>query len=388
LLVIGPAPEWLLNPATGTSNHPDATTRSPLPFHRRLPGYSPSPLHDQPELANTLGVGKVWLKDESSRFGLPSFKILGASWATYRALEERAGTSLDEWASLQDLANALTALHPLTLVTATDGNHGRAVAHVANLLGLSARIYVPAGTAASRVTAIEDEGAMVIVVDGTYGDAVARSAAEADDRCLIISDTSWPGYDRVPRWVIDGYGTIFAEIDDQLARSGAPAPDIVVIPCGVGALATAAVRHYAWRRTDRPRLIGVEPVTAACLLASRRAGHPVAVPGPHRSIMAGLNCDEPSPIAWPDVSTGIDGFLAIDDVWTRHAMRLLASSGIKAGETGAAALAGLLAVAQHDGDPPRQALGLTADAQVVLLMTEGVTDPVNFARIVGEDAGV
>ncbi|HEV2107710.1 MAG TPA: pyridoxal-phosphate dependent enzyme, partial [Thermomicrobiales bacterium] len=156
------------------------------------------------------------------------------------------------------------------------------------------------------------------------------------------------------------------------------------IPCGVGALAAAAVRHYAGSTPHRPRLIAVEPESAACLLASRRAGHPVTVSGPHRSIMAGLNCDEPSLVAWPDVSAGINGFLAIDDAWTRYAMRLLASSGIKAGETGAAALAGLLAVVRSEGGPSRQELGLTQDAQVVLLMTEGVTDPANYARVVGE----
>lgn len=382
--MIGPTPEWLLNPATTERPTSRVPERDPLPFHRRLPGYGPSPLHDLPEVARTLGVGRIWLKDESSRLGLPSFKVLGASWATYRALEERLGTSLDGWASLEDLASRLAPLRPLTLVTATDGNHGRAVAHVARLLGLNASIYVPAGTAAARVAAIEEEGASVTIVDGTYGDAVVRSATEANDRCLVISDTSWPGYERIPRWVIDGYGTIFGEIDDQIGRADADPPDVVVIPCGVGALAAAAVRHYAGAQGYNPCLVAVEPTNAACLLASRRAGHPVAIPGPHRSIMAGLNCDEPSLVAWSDVSTGIDSFIAIDDAWTRHAMRMLMSVGIAAGETGAAALAGLLAVVQREDGPSRHEVGLSASANVVLLMTEGVTDPESYARITGE----
>src|SRR5215210_6361892 len=189
--------------------------RAPLRFHRRLPGYEETPLVDAPKLAGALGVGKVFVKDESSRLGLLAFKVLGASWAVYRALEERLGDEgFEDWEEIEDLKARLGPLRPLSLVAATDGNHGRAVARVARLLGLGARIFVPGDMAAPRREAIADEGAEVIVVDGTYDAAVERSAEEAGERGLLISDMSWPGYERIPSWVIEGYSTMLWEIDD------------------------------------------------------------------------------------------------------------------------------------------------------------------------------
>ena len=289
-----------------------------------------------------LGVGEVLLKDESSRLGLPAFKILGASWAVYRALEKRIG-GFQAWETIDDLATQLAPLRPMTLATATDGNHGRAVAHVAALLGFGARIYVPAGTAQARIDGIASEGATVEVVDGTYDDAVARAAEDASEECLVISDTSWPGYEEVPRWVMEGYSTILWEIDDELARRGEKGPDLVAVQVGVGALAAAVACHY--RQPDRiaqPTLLSVEPLHAACMLASMEAGEIVSVPGPHDSIMAGLNCGRPSIIAWPIVSTGFDAFIAISDERAREAMQLLAQAGMVAGETGGSGLAGVI----------------------------------------------
>ena len=231
----------------------------------------------------------------------------------------------------------------MTLAAATDGNHGRAVAHMAALLGFEARIYVPAGTAQARIDGIASEGARVVVVNGTYDDAVARAAEDGSERCLVISDTSWPGYEEVPRWVMEGYSTILWEVDDELMRRGDEGPDLVAVQVGVGALAAAVVQHY--RQTDRdpqPRLLSVEPLRAACMLTSMEAGEIVSVAGPHDSIMAGLNCGRPSIIAWPIVSAGIDAFVAISDERAREAMRALAGVGVIAGETGAAGLAGII----------------------------------------------
>ena len=359
------------------------TPRIPVPtgearstaFHRRLPGYAPSPLVDVPDLAARYGLARCSVKDESRRLGLPSFKILGASWATYRVLVERLGTE-PEWDDVSALRTALAPLGALTLVAATDGNHGRAVAHMANLLGYPARILVPGGTADARITAIEGEGATVTVVDGTYDDAVAASAALAADDVLVVSDTSWPGYTTVPRWVIDGYATIFAEVAVQVAASGAPQPDVVFVPMGVGALTSAAVEHSP----AGARIVAVEPVDAACGLESVAAGHPVTVPGPHRSIMAGLNCGNVSEIAWPFLRDGVDAFVAVTDADAEAAMRDLAAHGIVAGETGAASLAGLAAVA---GAGPGAAGFDLAGAHALVLVTEGATDPVNYARVVG-----
>jgi diaminopropionate ammonia-lyase len=348
----------------------------PRAFHRRLPGYAPTPLHDAPALAQPLGLTRLSIKDESTRLGLPSFKILGASWATYRLLSERIGHE-PAWRDVDGLRAAFAPLGALTLVAATDGNHGRAVARMAAFLGYGARIFVPAGTAAARIDAIASEGASVTVVDGTYDDAVVASAALASDDVLVVSDTSWPGYTDVPRWVIDGYTTIFSEIDEQLVAAGAPSPDVVLVPMGVGALAAAAVEHAPPRAT----IVAVEPEDAACGLASAIAGHPVEVPGPHRSIMAGLNCGNVSIVAWPVIESGVDAFVTVTDAAAEDAMRALARVGIVAGETGAAALAGLYALAA-DGPASGRAPEV-AGRHALVLCTEGATDPANYERIVG-----
>jgi diaminopropionate ammonia-lyase len=348
-----------------------AAVKGPLDVHRKLPGYARTPLREYPALAESLGVRRLWVKDESSRMGLPAFKMLGASYAVYRVLVDRLGAE-PAWERFDELVAAVAPLRPLTLTAATDGNHGRALARMARLLGLHARIYVPEGLARPRIEAIESEGAAVQVVAGDYDAAVRRSAEDAGERCLVMSDTSWPGYETVPRWVIDGYSTIFAEIDEQL---GAATPDVVVLQCGVGSFAAAGVVHYKHAATgSAPRLIGVEPISAACVLESVRTGEPVTVPGPHPSIMAGLNCGTPSRVAWPVISRGLDALVAIDDGWTRAAMRELARVGLAVGETGAAGLAGAHALAKRQR--------LTASDEVLLICTEGPTDPDNYAAII------
>jgi diaminopropionate ammonia-lyase len=179
-------------------------TREPLEFHRRLPGYAPAPLVEADSVAHALGLGRVLVKDESDRFGLPSFKILGTSWACYQATLDRLDTNPEPWNGLKDLARMFRPLLPFTFAAATDGNHGRAVARMARWFGFEALIFVPRDTASARIEAIKDEGAVVEVIDGCYDDAVARSAEAESDRCLVISDTSWPGYERIPRWVSAG----------------------------------------------------------------------------------------------------------------------------------------------------------------------------------------
>jgi len=361
---------------------------APLAFHRRFPGYEATPLIDVPELAQLLGIGQVLIKDESCRLDLPAFKILGASWAVYRALQARAAspdTIFETWSTLPELAGRLAPLKPLTLATATDGNHGRAVARVAALLGFTARIFVPAGTAQVRIDAIAGEGASVEVVDGTYEDAVARAAREANPRCLVISDTSWPGYEEIPHWIMEGYSTILWEIEDELVRRGERDPDIFAVQFGVGALAAAVARHYHNALPNkRPKILSVEPLRAACMLAAMEAGEIVTVPGPHDSIMAGLNCGRVSIVAWPIVSTGIDAFIAVEDERTREAMRALARVGIVAGETGAASLAGLIELMTGvDKVEHRAALGINESTRALFIVTEGATDPQSYRTIVG-----
>lgn len=223
-----PRLEVLRNPFRGeVPDRPSRADGRPSQLHGRLPGYAATPLIDVPGLAAKLGVSRLMVKDESRRFDLPAFKMLGASWASYLALQsllvERTGREVD-FESVTQFAHALEPLHPLALASATDGNHGRAVAHFASWVGLGARIFVPAGTSPARIAAIEAEGATCTVVDGTYEDAVARAAQEAGDDCLVISDTSWPGYETVPQWVIEGYETIFEEIHAALVGTRRPSP--------------------------------------------------------------------------------------------------------------------------------------------------------------------
>ncbi|MBI4941921.1 MAG: diaminopropionate ammonia-lyase [Actinobacteria bacterium] len=360
-----------MTPATWAANHRDPAWTCPAPapevlaFHRALPGYAPTRLVDLPDLARELGVAHVLAKDESDRLGLPAFKALGASWAVHRAVLARTA---DRGAA------------PLTLVTATDGNHGRAVARFARTLGHRAHVVVPDGVHAAAVQAIADEGATVTAVAGSYDDAVAEAAryAAADpDGAVLVQDTAWEGYEDVPRWIVDGYSTLFAEVDDQLAAAGLPGADVVLVPTGVGSLLQAALAHY---RSDRAgpgtAVVSVEPVTAACVLASIAAGRPVAV-DTGTTIMAGLNCGTMSSLAWPYVEHGLDASVAVTDAAAARAARDLHDLGVPAGPCGAAPLAALRTLVRDgpygpdDATRRRAHLGLTPASVVVLVVTEG-----------------
>jgi diaminopropionate ammonia-lyase len=361
-----------------------------------MPGYRPTPLRSVPSLARELGVASLLVKDLSECFGLPAFKILGASWAVNCAVAEALGAApAPDFAGLLERARSI---RPLRLVTATDGNHGRAVAHMAALLGLEATVYVPEGTVPARIDGIASEGARVDVVDGTYDGAVARAAQDAGPRCLVVSDTSWPGYESVPRAVIDGYATILGEIDEQVEALGAPPPDMVLVQCGVGAFAAAVGVHYQGERRPAlvgarrecevgPTLVAVEPDDAACLLEALVAGRVVTVPGPHRSVMAGLNCGTVSLVAWPVLERAFDLCVTVDDGRAHEAMRLLARAGVESGESGAAGLAGLLALrAAPELAPARERFAVGPSSRVLVFSTEGATDPDEYVRVVGRPA--
>lgn len=331
-----------------------------LPFHRKLPLYAPTPLVAAPGLAAKLGVHRVWVKDESSRLGLPAYKILGASWATYRALEQRFG-EFAPWETVKDLARQLHPHRRLELVAASEGNHGRAVARMARWLGLSANILLPASAAQARVERIRDEGARVTMVDGSYDDAVA-AAARLDGRNLVISDTGWEGYEQVPKWVVDGYSTLFREVNAQLAEAGELQPDVVAVQMGVGSLAAAVVRHYRQPGLGT-RVIGVEPNAAACVLESVRAGRLVDVPGPFEAILGPLNCGRPSLVAWPFLKNGLSACVAIPTSRAEEAVKALGAEGVASSPCGATGLAGLL---EH-----RTELELSATSSVLVVSTEG-----------------
>lgn len=327
--------------------------RGPLQFHRSLPGYRSTPLHDLPELAELLQVRSVWAKDESLRLGLPSFKILGVSWAVHRALAER--TEQDP--------------HSVALVAATNGNHGRAVARVAKHLGMKSKIFVPAGLNTQQERAIAGEGAQVTRVDGGYDAAVKRAASLASDQRLVISDTSWPGYTQIPSWIVEGYSTIFWEVDDALERLGELHPTLIAAQIGVGSLAASVVRHY---HRSSATIFGVEPRASSSLLQSVRKGSLVSQQPRHESVMTGLNCGVPSHLAWPVLRAGIDAFVAIGDQSATRGVELLAELGLRVGATGAAGLAGLVELFAHpESKTVRRQLGIGDESNVLLLLTEG-----------------
>jgi len=355
-------------------------------FHASLPGYAPTPLTEVPALAGELGAGRVFIKDESSRLGLPAFKVLGASWAIHRLLTDSpAGEPVTPSATPPDaLARLRTAAahRPgLVFVTATDGNHGRAVARMARLANTPARVFVPAVTDPATRAAIASENAEVSQVSGSYDQAVAHARQWAGDHpgAALVQDTAWPGYDQVPTWIVEGYSTLFAELDSQLAAAGAGPPALVAVPVGVGSLAQAAVMHY---RADRgqgpvtaPAVLAVEPDTAACLLASLRAGRPVTIPTAN-TIMAGLNCGTISSTAWPYFSAGLDAAVAVTDDAARRAAADLAAAGISSGPSGASSLAGArAALTGPEGKDRRAAVAVDSASVIVLLSTEGAHPP-------------
>lgn len=366
-----------------TFPHPD---RAPMRMQSQLPGWAPTPTVRLPGVAEALCVGAVLAKDETLRLGLPSFKALGASWAVWRALE--VFHRIDGPPDL-DLARSRMP-EGLCLVAATDGNHGRAVARMAGLLGAAARVYVPDGVSEARVAAIRGEGAEVLHAPGVYDDAVATALAHVRSvpggTAVLVQDITVPGHTRAPEWAIQGYSTTWWECEDELARDGVWPPDLVVVPAGAGALAASAVRHL--RRDGGPRdtrLLVVEPVDAACVLGSVRAGRAVTVPGPHTSIMVGLNCGTPTLAGWEELRDGVDAHLAIGDDRAEQAVRLLAGAGVRAGETGAASLAGLAELVRGDHAELREHLGLTPTSTVLTITTEGVTDEAAWAAVVGAD---
>jgi diaminopropionate ammonia-lyase len=373
-----PARVLVAEPAGWTP--PAGSALVPRDLHRTMPDYQVTPLRSLDGVARALGLGGVWVKDESWRLGLPSFKILGGSWAVYRLVLERAGLP-PAAGGLDELRAAADRIGPQTLVTATDGNHGRGVARTARILGFDAVVYVPEGTAQARIDGIASEGATVHVHPGNYDAAVDRAAEDAaTNGWELVADVARVDGDPVPTWVMDGYDTIFDEADEQLPAT----PTVVFVQAGVGALTGAALGHYLRRTahgTPMPAFATVEPVTAACLLASAEAGACLTIDAGQESIMAGLNCGTPSSVAWPMIAGTVRVYLAIADDRAREAMRVLADAGIVSGESGAAGLAGLLEAAEHP--EVRAALALDADAQVLLLNTEGATDPDAYRTIVG-----
>jgi diaminopropionate ammonia-lyase len=362
-------------------------------FHQSLAGYTPTPLIERPALAGILGVRKLFVKDEAHRFGIKAFKALGASYAIFRYLKR-------EWESLygdgfdvdafQD-SGKMARLGEKTFCAATDGNHGRAVAWTARKLKQQAVIYMPDNTAQARIDNIETEGAGVVLVKGTFDDCVARCDADAKaNGWIAVADIAFEGNTEIPNDIMAGYSTIFHELD-TINTSETPKVDLVILQAGVGGFAAAGSWFFAHRYgKNRPYLICAEPTESDCFLESIRSGKgaPRETLGSQTSIMAGLNCGTPSVAAWPIIKTAADAFIAIEDHYAEAAIRAYfhAEDGdtpIVSCESGASSLAGLMALCRESTlKPVRDRIGLV-DCSVLLVNTEGDTDPVNFKKIIG-----
>lgn len=358
-------------------------------FHRRMPGYRPTPLHSLDAFAAELGVGRVLVKDESQRFGLNAFKILGGAYAIARCVCEKYQIAIDDFSFDQ----GRTALpQPMTFATTTDGNHGRGVAWAANALGQKAVVYMPKGASAERVAHITRLGAECIVTEMNYDDTVRLTLQSArQNGWQVVQDTAWQGYEKIPAWIMQGYATLAVEAAEQIRDNDWPAPSHVFLQAGVGAMA-AGVLDYLVNCYGAQRLhtVIVEPDRADCLFRSAQQGDIVAVGGEMDTMMVGLACGEPNPLGWPRLRDCARHFISCEDRVTALGMRVLGNplaqdAHIVSGESGAVGM-GVLAALLHS---PQRAewlarLGLDASSCVLIISSEGDTDRQHYREVVWE----
>jgi diaminopropionate ammonia-lyase len=362
-------------------------------FHQSLPQFKPTPLIQLSTLARHLKITDIRIKDESHRCGLNAFKVLGASYALSWELAKKTGFAGDnlDFSQFQLPENQIR-LQALTCISATDGNHGRAVAWAARQLGCRAVVYMPRGTTPARLKNVQNLGAEASIIDGNYDDAVRLAARHAACRqWLLIQDTSWPGYEEIPTRAMQGYLTMFAEAFDQLAGV---TPTHVFVQCGVGSLASSLQAYLLQKFGDkRPIMVVVEAADAACFLKSIRVGdgNPHKVGGELNTIMAGLSCGEPSRLAWEILRDYADMFVACPDFVTEKGMRILGNpfhgdDRVVSGESGAVTL-GLLfyLLTAPRYAPLKEALNISPASCVLLFSTEGDTDPERYRKIVWGD---
>ena len=351
-------------------------------------GYAATPLHDLKGLSRSLTVAEIYYKDEGPRFGLGSFKALGGSYAALKVLQREISQALNNMVSLEDIRNGKYSKEAskITLVSATDGNHGRSLAWGCQLFGAPCKIYIHAEVSEGRATAMRDLGAEVIRIDGDYDDSVdfARSEAEKNN-WLVVSDTSWPGYCEPPRDVMHGYGVMMHEINESLTEP----PTHIFIQAGCGGFAgsvCASIRQY-WGE-HAPRIVIVEPNLANCLFESSKANKALFVKINEESIMAGLSCGEASALAWDVIAEEASDFVTIPENVVAPTVRLLAQpegndAVIEAGESAVAGLAALICIAKQPN--LRATLGLDESSRVLLFGSEGVTDRAIFDEIMTGD---
>ena len=367
-------------------------------FHSTFPQYQQTPLVNLPHLAECLGLGGICVKDESWRFGLNAFKVLGASFAMANYIASQMGRDVSEMTYDYLTSGKLKEdFGTATFFTATDGNHGRGVAWAAKRLHQKAVVHMPKGSSKFRYDNIAKEGALVTIEEVNYDDCVRIAAREASEteHGVIVQDTAWEGYEDIPSWIMQGYGTLSSEAAEQLKAFGADRPTHVFVQAGVGSFAASVVGYLTnlWRDAP-PKFIVVEADAAACLYegAAKGDGEPAIVTGDLQTIMAGLACGEPNIIGWDILRNHVSAFAAIEDADAARAMRILAAplrgdTAVISGESGAAGMGCLAAVmSREDLKDFRDQLGLDGSSRVLLFSTEGDTDPAYYRRVVWDGA--
>lgn len=367
-------------------------------FHKSLPNYKPTPLVDLKNLAAHYGVKKVWLKDESKRFGLNAFKVLGGSYAIGKYLSQRLGKDINELPYNVLISDEVKKqLGDVTFVTATDGNHGRGVAWMANRLKQKSVVYMPKGSAQMRFDAIAREGADVTITDLNYDDAVRLANKGAEEYgWIMVQDTAWDGYEEIPLWIMQGYSTIINEVVEQLKACGNEKPTHVFLQAGVGSFAGAVQGYLAHLYgDDRPITIICEPHGANCIYKSMEAndGNPHNVGGDLTTIMAGLACGEPNTISWKILRDNADFSVSCDDQIAARGMRVLSSplgddTRVISGESGAVGLGlfTILSERKEEFAELMKELKIDENSKILCISTEGDTDVEGYRNIVWNGA--
>ena len=367
-------------------------------FHKSFPQYTVTPLAKLDGMAGELGLGGLYVKDESYRFGLNAFKVLGGSFAMARYIAQKTGKDVSETTYDYLTSDKLRQeFGQATFFTATDGNHGRGVAWAANKLGQKAVVHMPKGSVKTRFDNIAKEGAAVTIEELNYDDCVRLAAKEADEtpNGVIVQDTAWDGYEEIPAWIMQGYGTMADEANEQLNAAGVARPTHVFIQAGVGSLAGAVQGYFANKYPDNPpKVVVMEARVADCLYRGAEAadGAIRMVGGDLQTIMAGLACGEPNTISWDILKNHVSVFASCPDWVAAKGMRMLSAPvkgdpQVVSGESGAV---GMGVISTIMTDPAyaelKKALGLDEKSQVLMFSTEGDTDPVNYKKIVWNGA--
>ncbi|WP_303133134.1 diaminopropionate ammonia-lyase [uncultured Olsenella sp.] len=363
-------------------------------FHGSFPQYSVTPLANLAGMAERLGLGGLFVKDESYRFGLNAFKVLGGSFAMARYIADETGRDVSEMTFDYLTSDQLQKdFGQATFFTATDGNHGRGVAWAANKLGQRSVVHMPKGSTKTRFDNIAKEGAKVTIEELNYDDCVRLAAKEAaeTEHGVIVQDTAWEGYEKIPSWIMQGYGTMAAEAAEQLRQLEVNRPTHVFVQAGVGSLASAMVGYFAnLFPSCPPKFVIMEAGAADCLYQGALAGDgdPRIVGGDLQTIMAGLACGEPNTIGWDILRNHADAFLSCPDWVAAKGMRMLAAPtkgdpSVTSGESGAVGM-GVISTIMSDPDYAelRDVLELGRDSKVLLFSTEGDTDPVRYREVV------